>query len=185
LRQARKLWYVDENEKQESNSAGQPSGVQRAKYRFMSKERSMNMLKHVFFVALSALTLVSINSANAEETNASVASVGVLALGGAGCGDARLCAYIGQNGFVLRSKNVAAVTNPSIGVVCIKPKAGVLNINTIVPSVTVEWGASLGNDLLAFFEHIKVGCPAGTIEVRTYDLAGNLNPRVAFTIVAD
>jgi hypothetical protein len=147
--------------------------------------RVLNLL--ISLLALGAVS-ASAEAASTIKTNvpgAEAALLRTLALGGAVCGDARLCAYIAQNGVVVRSKNVASVTNPSTGVVCIRPRPGVIRIASIVPSVTVEWGLSLGSDLLAFYEDIKVGCPSGTLEVRTYDLAGNLNPRVAFTIVVD
>mgnify|MGYP000940888180 CR=1 FL=1 len=140
--------------------------------------------------AVAALALgVAATSANAAaaKTNAPM-GVGSAALGGATCGDARICAYVGQNALgtpVLRSKNVASVFSPVDGVTCIKPKAGVISIGKVVPLVTVEWGQSFLNDLLAFYEDIKVDCPSGYLEVRMYDLNGNLNPRVAFNLVVD
>jgi hypothetical protein len=109
---------------------------------------------------------------------------------GAAQSTARLTALIGQNGVVIRSKNVASVTNPSTGITCIRPAAGSgISIGRIVPSVNVEWGWSSGNDLVAYYFSNEptffTDCPRGHIEVRTYDFAGNLSSRVAFTIVVD
>jgi len=131
------------------------------------------------------LTIAQVAGAQVATNNGSVLAPTAKALGGATCGKARLCAFIGQGGTVFRSKNVALVTNPSTGVYCITPNAGVLNVAAIVPSVTVEWGTSLGSDLLAFWRNGVFSCPFGAIEVRTYNLAGNLNPRVAFSIVVN
>lgn len=145
----------------------------------------MYVLPAVAALALGATTAPA--SAAAAKTNAPLA-VGSAALGGATCGDARICAYTGQNALgtpVFRSKNVASVFSPLDGVTCIKPRAGIITISKVVPLVTVEWGQSFLNDLLAFYEDIKVSCPAGYLEVRMYDLNGNLNPRVAFNLVVD
>ena len=133
----------------------------------------------------TVLTVAQVAAAGGETNNGSVPPITSKALGGATCGKTRLCAFIGQGGTVFRSKNVALVTNPSTGVYCITPNAGVLNVATIVPSVTVEWGTSSGSDLLAFWRNGVFSCPFGTIEVRTYDLASNLSPRVSFTIVVN
>jgi hypothetical protein len=58
-----------------------------------------------------------------------------------------------------------------------------------VPSVSVEWGWSFGSNLVAYYfsnePDFFTDCPAGYIEVRTYDFAGNLSSFVAFTIVVD
>ena len=109
---------------------------------------------------------------------------------GAAQSTARLVALIGQNGVVIRSKNVAGVTNPSTGITCITPTPGKeINIGKIVPSVSVEWGWSSGSDLAAYYFSNEptffTDCRRGDIEVRTYDFAGNLSSRVAFTIVVD
>jgi len=39
----------------------------------------------------------------------------------------------------------------------------------MVPVVTVEWGESSGSSLLAYYRNGAYDCPAGRIEVRTYD----------------
>ncbi len=103
---------------------------------------------------------------------------------------ARLAALIAPGGNLVRSKNVASVTAPSTGITCIRPTAGAgINVARIVPEVTVEWGWSFGNSLMAFYFSNEPGffsdCPAGNIEVRTYDLLGNLSDGVAFSISVD
>ena len=133
----------------------------------------------------TVLTIAQVAGAQVTKNNGSGPAASLKALGGATCGKARLCAFIGQGGTVFRSKNVALVTNPSTGVYCITPNAAVLNVAAIVPSVTVEWGTSSGSDLLAFWRNGVFSCPFGTIEVRTYDLASNLSPRVSFSIVVN
>ena len=112
------------------------------------------------------------------------------ASGAAQSPSARLTALIAPGGNLIRSKNVANVTNPSTGITCIKPTPGKgIGIGRIVPAVSVEWGWSIGNDLVAFYFSNEpiffTDCPAGYIEVRTYDFGGNLSDRVAFTIVVD
>jgi len=121
------------------------------------------------------------NGGNALPTEAS---------GAAQSTQARLTALIAPGGNLIRSKNVAAVTNPGVGITCIKPTAGKgIGIGRIVPAVSVEWGWSIGNDLAAYYfsnePSFFTDCPAGYIEVRTYDFSGNLSDRVAFTIVVD
>jgi hypothetical protein len=47
---------------------------------------------------------------------------------------------------------------------------------TDVAIVTVEWGASLGFDLLAYYLRVPFQCAAGQFEVRTYQFAGGGAP---------
>ena len=81
-----------------------------------------------------------------------------------------------------RTKNFTAVTHAGLGDYCLTPAAGISPATTS-PSVTVDWSASSGNDLLAFWRSAGAGCPAGQFEVLTYDLASARTDRVAFTIV--
>jgi len=85
-----------------------------------------------------------------------------------------------------RTKNFTAVTRPATGVYCLTPAAGI-TLNNVGPQVTVEWGNSLGFDLLAF----PVGllpfapCTGTQIQVRTYQLPGGvatLSDNVSFFI---
>jgi hypothetical protein len=81
-----------------------------------------------------------------------------------------------------RTKNFTAVTHAGLGDYCLTPAAGISPATTS-PSVTVDWSASSGSDLLAFWRSAGAGCPAGQFEVLTYDLASARTDRVAFTIV--
>ncbi|MDR3555661.1 MAG: hypothetical protein P4L55_12965 [Syntrophobacteraceae bacterium] len=112
-------------------------------------------------------------SAQAAATGQSVATVG---------GHVRLVAIIKPGGGVLRSLGVSQVTNPSTGVYCIKP-SGPFDVTKVVASVTPEDQYSSGHSLLAYFAATNFTCPAKTLEVHTYDLAGSLNNYVAFTII--
>lgn len=111
------------------------------------------------------------------------------AAGAAQSTQARLTALVAPGGVLIRSKGVASVTNPSTGITCIKPSSALVNIGRIVPAVTVEWGWSFGNNLVAYYfsnePSFFTDCPARNIEVRTYNFAGNLSSAVAFTIVVD
>jgi len=88
-------------------------------------------------------------------------------------------------------KNVANITMPDIGINCIKPSfaARLGNLQNIVPAVSAEWGTSAedaSDELLVYYKRSASDCPAGTIEVMTYD--GNhgspiLSDGVSFTLI--
>jgi hypothetical protein len=85
------------------------------------------------------------------------------------------------------SKNLAAFSSPETGVYCFTPsKAAGLSGDKLLaayPTVDIEWGSSSGSDLLAYVYRGAGSCPAGSIEVRTYDFAGGsptLTDDVAF-----
>lgn len=61
------------------------------------------------------------------------------------------------------------MTNPGTGIFCVAPKRPIYAKNA--PSVTVEWGASIGSNIEAFYEQAGVDCPAGNIEVPTFDFS--------------
>ena len=101
---------------------------------------------------------------------------------------AKLAAFIAPDGEVIRAKGVADVTNPGVGIYCIKPSAK-MDLTTVIPIVSVEWGFSIGSALLAFYfdytQFVSGDCPAGYLEVRTYDFVSGtpvLSDTVAFTI---
>ncbi len=107
------------------------------------------------------------------------------AVGGASAPNARLAAFVNQGGAVNRSKGVAAVTHPSPGLYCIRP-SGTLNVNKVVPSVSVDWSTSLGDALMAQWRSSGIGCSAGRIAVLTLDGEDgsfDLSDQVSFTIV--
>lgn len=95
--------------------------------------------------------------------------------------------YSPSFGGIIASKNVSAVNSPATGVFCVVPtvplKTGSL------PVVTVEWGLSSGNSLQAFLVNSVFDCPAGQIDIRTYDFNAGLPPissvLVAFTVFVD
>jgi hypothetical protein len=51
---------------------------------------------------------------------------------------------------VVRSKGVTTVSNPTTGIICITSAVS-LNLSKIYPLVSVEWGNSGGNALMAFW----------------------------------
>jgi hypothetical protein len=84
-----------------------------------------------------------------------------------------------------RTKNFTAVTRPSTGVYCLTPAAGV-SLATVPVMVTVEWGNSLGFDLLAYPLGAIFNCTAGQLEVRTYQLpsgVATLSNNVSFYVL--
>jgi hypothetical protein len=81
-----------------------------------------------------------------------------------------------------------AVTRPSTGIYCITPPAGLNPANTGL-QVTVEWGNSLGFDLLAYwFKGGTTPCTAAQYHVRTYQFAAGgapvLSDNVSFMVAA-
>jgi hypothetical protein len=125
----------------------------------------------------------------AAERHDKPAGVASQALGGVSAPYARLAAVIDQGGGVVRSKGVAQVTRPGTGRYCIRPAASAnINVNTIVPSVTVDWSNSSYNEVLAQYRSAGAGCPGGTIAIVTFadvNLDGRYSPsnEVAYTIV--
>jgi len=95
--------------------------------------------------------------------------------------------YSPSFGGIIASKNVAAVNSPATGVFCVVPIVP-LNAGSL-PIVSVEWGASSGNSLMAFLVNSVFDCPAGQIDVRTYDFNAGVPPvssvLVAFTVFVD
>jgi hypothetical protein len=105
--------------------------------------------------------------------------------------NARLAAIIDQGGVVIRSKGVQSVTNPFIGTYCIRPtSASGVNPRNVVPVLTVDFDGTSYNEAMAQYSDVGTDCPAGTIEVLTFDdrnhdafyLDSN---RVGFTIVVN
>lgn len=103
---------------------------------------------------------------------------------------ARLALYV-QGGAtagtfnVVRQQGVVSVTNPSDGLYCIRPVAGVAPAK-VVPSVSTEYANTAGYDGLAQWAVTRGPCPTGTIRVMTFHVNGSgpLN-QVAFTVVVD
>jgi hypothetical protein len=152
----------------------------------------MSTLKYLSCLLAMGAVVATIQAASAVQNNGPAARPGP-ASGGAGCKNARLCALVGHaaapsDPTIIRGKSVAAVSHPSTGVYCITPVAGLLNVQKIVPTVTVDWLDSSGGDLLAFYSPALGGlggCPLTAIVVLTYDLQQNRSDRVAFAVVVD
>jgi len=100
-------------------------------------------------------------------------------------------AYFYSRGFAAaRYKNVSAFSNPSTGVYCITPSVAI-NTAKDYPLVSIEWGSSLGSALLAFWRDVQTftDCPAGALEVQTFDFNAGGSPvasgNVAFDLVIE
>jgi hypothetical protein len=112
------------------------------------------------------------------------------AIGGASAPGARLAALmtvnVNRTVTVFRSKGVAAVTSPSVGLVCIQPSSA-LPVNQIVPVLSIDFSQSVVGNNMVEYRSSGIGCPTGNIAVRTFVLDPNVNKRpddgVAFTIV--
>jgi hypothetical protein len=93
-------------------------------------------------------------------------------------------AYYYSRGEGDRSKNVSAFTNPAHGEYCITPSIA-LNFSKIYPHVTVEYGASAGATLSAFWANESSDCPQGSLAVLTYDTNGYPSSDVAFDFTVE
>jgi hypothetical protein len=87
-----------------------------------------------------------------------------------------------------RTRNFTAVTRPSTGIYCLTPAATV-PLGNVPIFVTVEWGNSLGFDLLAFPVTSVMPftpCTGTQLQVRTYQFAAGgtpvLSDQVAFHV---
>jgi hypothetical protein len=108
-------------------------------------------------------------------------------IGGVQAPGARLAVVVDRDGSVLRSKGVKAVTNPDPGIYCINPSKGSkFKFRKYVPSVSVEWGNSSGDGLLAQWHAGASHCAPKRIEIHTYngdDGTWDPDGNVAFTVV--
>jgi len=82
-----------------------------------------------------------------------------------------------DRGEIVRQKNVQKVEKISTGIYCIKLKKynGVKpDAGELMPSVTVEWGSSNDDDLLAYWQASSSSCKNSSVwvQVRTYDFEG-------------
>lgn len=87
---------------------------------------------------------------------------------------------------IVRSANVKKVTNPRLGIYCIKPIKK-WNTSKFMGIAAVEWGSSKGDDLLAYWNNGGNECPNNKrwFQVRTYNMdeGGDwvVSDKVAFT----
>jgi hypothetical protein len=138
-------------------------------------------------LACSLPSLAQTNNANAGHLRAPASVSPATAF----TTNAKLALSWSPFGGTLRSKGVKSVTNPTTGVICITPSVS-LNLAKIYPLVSVEWGESSGNALLAFWRDTSidnVDCGAGKLEVQTFDFNGGGSPiasqSVAFDLVIE
>jgi hypothetical protein len=130
--------------------------------------------------ALGFAALASIQQADAQSVNAPYGHRALTVSPLVAAKGSVLLTYSPIYGSPSISIGVGAVSNPSTGVFCVTPKVKISL--KAEPVVTVEWGSSLGNSLLAFWEQGAEDCNAGDIEVRTFDFSSG--PAVAAQNVA-
>jgi hypothetical protein len=132
---------------------------------------------------------LTVRNQGAATTHIVVDVNGYFAAAGSGAPIGRAYASVQRSPVVqlegARTKGFSAVTRPSTGVYCL----------TFIPPtpsatgpimVTVEWSNSLGFDLLAFPLATVFTCPAGQLEVRTYQFpagAAALSNNVSFYVL--
>jgi hypothetical protein len=124
------------------------------------------MVKRLYrmYIAMVALCLILVctslamadNNNGSEEffPEAPTTELSVIATTGS---HARIVALISPKLFpalptVMRARGVDTVTHPSTGIYCIQP-SGAWDVTRMVPVVTVEWGESSGNSLLAYYRN--------------------------------
>lgn len=143
--------------------------------------------------ALFVGTLCTLNFANAQTDGRQTSNdtedteITQNAIGGADAPSVRIAALIDGNlgGFtVVRSKGIASISSPETGIVCIQP-SGSINVNNIVPIVSVDFSRSLGNDNLVQYRSSGTGCPSGNIAVRTFRFDKNSSSIVNSFVPAD
>ncbi len=104
--------------------------------------------------------------------------------------NAKVAYFYSRGSAAHRSKNVSSFSNPDTGVYCITPSVAV-NFAKDYPLVSIEWGHSDGFALLVFWRDVNDSsdCPAGALEVQTYDFNAGGPPvqsgNVAFDFVIE
>lgn len=85
---------------------------------------------------------------------------------------------------VRRGKGITNVTNPIDGSFCIRSNVPGLRPQRIVPIVSTEYSQSELNGATAQWRSGRPFCPAGTIEITTFDTAtGVPNNTTSFTVI--
>lgn len=84
---------------------------------------------------------------------------------------------------VKRGRGIAFVTNPADGTFCVRTNAPGLHPGRVIPTVAVEYSLSELNTAAAQWRSGRPFCPAGTIEVVTFDTStGGANNTTSFTV---
>lgn len=145
------------------------------------------------FLGLATLTLLICSLPGLAQSNNAKAGRAVtpaVALPTAFTTNAKLALSWNPFSGTVRSKGVKSVSNPFTGVICVTPSVS-LNISKIYPLVSIEWGNSSGNALLAFWRDTSQSsdCSAGELEVQTFDFNAGGTPvasqSVAFDLVIE
>lgn len=85
---------------------------------------------------------------------------------------------------VLRGKGISAVTNPSAGIFCVRSNLAGFRPQRVVPVVSVEYSLSTANETDAQWRSSRTMCPAGTLEIYTFNQASGVPDNDAsFTVV--
>ena len=162
----------------------------------LTKEKMNKQLMAIAVTSALVGTLCTVNLASAQESriqktnDPEITNVTPSAIGGADAPSVRLAGLITVNVnrsvTVFRSKGIAGVTSPVVGLVCIQPSSA-LNVSQIVPVVSIDFSTSVVGNNLVEYRSSGIGCPTGNIAIRTFVLDPNINKRpddgVAFTIV--
>ena len=85
---------------------------------------------------------------------------------------------------VMRGRRISAVTNPLDGSWCIRANVPGFHPTNVIPTVSFEHSLSETNTAAAQWRSGRPHCPAGTLEVQTFDTGtGNPDNTVAFTVL--
>ena len=91
----------------------------------------------------------------------------------------------GSGSYLLRrGKGVTSVTNPQDGTFCIRSGLSGFHPSRVFPVVSVDYSLSEQNTSMAQWRSNRPFCPAGTIEIHTFDSQTGLDDNtVSFTVV--
>lgn len=86
---------------------------------------------------------------------------------------ARAAAVVDAGGTFVGVKGFDRITHPQVGIYCLRLSDRTLNAARLAPMVTVEWGNSSGDDLLANWYRAGPECPntGRYLEILTFDEA--------------
>ena len=140
----------------------------------------------VTLVAVVCLAAGAVAAARGSNGSGAVGRTDVRAVPSLNIGSAKAAAVVDAGGGFIRQKGFARVTHPSTGQYCLKLRDLTLNSATLVAQVTVEWGNSSGNDLMANWYQGGAECPGSGrwLEILTFDESAGLvfSDSVAFAV---
>lgn len=92
------------------------------------------------------------------------------AFGGVSAPNARLAGLFDAGGAPIRTKGVQSIQRIATGVYCIRPAPSAnINVNTIIPSVSVEYFYSEADEVQVQWVATQSGCGTGRIGVYTFE----------------